>query len=171
MRRLVAKARGVVGFLVAISLALAFAVACSNNGAAVGIEPQGDAIHAPDWSVVVQGPTTVKLALGDGCLPPEIAAGKFVIVPVRVTNEGGQPSTFPMELLNLVDDQDRSYGVAGSAVLMMAYSDMLLQPIGAGDSHDTVVVFDVPRGVKAIRLKLDGVLLSKDAAIVLSALE
>jgi hypothetical protein len=111
----------------------------------------GDEVRDGDFSVVVIG-----VQRADTVASPEhpdvekVARGEFVLVQLTVTNVAAEPQTYAVSFNKLSDGSTR-YQSDDEAWLYLGKLPPILYP---GDSVDTVVVFDVPRGTEVRSIEL-----------------
>ena len=126
-----------------------------------GIGVIGETMVSPPYALTVDYKPSVALSVGKG---PE-ADGRFVIVPIRVTNVGtGGIDMFTNAKLALIDEDDRRFEAAPLAV-QSTFGGLVVQPIDPGDTYEGVVVFDVPRDATQLHLEVDGSLFARTVTI------
>ena len=111
----------------------------------------GQEVRDGNFSFVITGVERVD-AVADPEFPEirKAAQGEYVIVKMTVTNIGAEPQTF-FASFNTLSDGTTVYQSDDEAWI---YLGNTLADLNPGDSVDTAVVFDVPRGteVKSIEL-------------------
>jgi hypothetical protein len=111
----------------------------------------GEEVRDGDFSITVTG-----VQRADTVSSPEhpdvekVAQGEFVLVQLTVTNVGAEPQTYAVSFNTLSDGATR-YQSDDEAWLYLGNLPPTLNP---GDSVDTVVVFDVPRGTEVRSIEL-----------------
>lgn len=84
-----------VGLIIVVVIIVAVATGGSGSEQEQGsaVAGMGEPVRTANWEVVVPSSPSLAQTLGEGFTEEE-AAGKFVIVPISITNVGNQGSTF-----------------------------------------------------------------------------
>lgn len=141
-------------------------VACGGGGSSepVVADAEGVAVGTPllagDWEVtLLKPPEKIKL-VGSGDITYQ-AEGDFLVVFATVGNQGQEMQVVGRDLFTLRDGQGQEYSPVKSAV-QIAYvlehgmQPSLDSPLPAGQTRDSVIVFDIPSGAEDLVLGLKG---------------
>jgi hypothetical protein len=111
----------------------------------------GQEVRDGNFSFVIAGIERVD-AVADAEFPEiqKTAQGEFVIVKMTVTNVGAEPQTF-FASFNTLSDGSTVYQSDDEAWI---YLGNTLADLNPGDSIDTAVVFDVPKGTDVESIEL-----------------
>lgn len=170
--RIVAKgcllAAGAFLGLIVIIVVIALIVSSGSDEGETGAI--GQSVRTANWEIIVTTAPEVRDFVGEGFSRHQ-AAGKYVVVPLSITNVGNEGSTFNRWQVELRDVEDRTFDVAPYSVLSAVGSDLFLEQINPGLTHNTQVVFDVPRNIHSFRLKVKGALFEEYAIVELGEVE
>jgi hypothetical protein len=111
----------------------------------------GQEVRDGNFSFVIAGVERVD-AVADTEFPEiqKTAQGEFVIVKMTVTNVGPEPQTF-FSSFNILSDGKTTFQPDDEAWI---YLGNTLADLNPGDSIDTAVVFDVPKGTDVESIEL-----------------
>ncbi|MEU4534350.1 DUF4352 domain-containing protein [Streptosporangium sp. NPDC023825] len=96
------------------------------------------------------------------------AQGEFLLVRVTVKNIADEAQTFFGEAQKVYDAKGREYKADSEAALYLESSKSLYEQINPGNSVNGVILFDLPRGVTAVKIKLHDSLFSSGVEVELS---
>jgi hypothetical protein len=82
------------------------------------------------------------------------AQGQFVLVSVTVSNIGEEPQTLVGDAQKLFDTQGREFSVDTEAAIYLAESNSIFEEINPGNSVKGTLLYDIPDGVKPVKLEL-----------------
>jgi hypothetical protein len=109
----------------------------------------GKTVTSANWKITLKGVPDVQQVVGGGGVSKQSDNGVFIIIPAVVTNTGSAIMLFPDDLIFLQDATGKQWTLASSTP-QFAYKqnhaevDILMDsPIVAGDTRDTVLIFDV----------------------------
>jgi hypothetical protein len=132
------------------------AVVASAEDVEIGKELQGG-----DWKVALTKPPEQVKIVGEGDITYQ-AEGTYIIVFIKVTNSGQALQVVPRELLKVTDGQNQEFSATQSAV-QVAYilprkMELLLDsPLPAGESRESIIIYDVPSDAGGLKLTMTGV--------------
>jgi len=92
-------------------------------------------------------------AVGTGYLRRQ-AQGRFCLVPLAVRNVGREQRTFTGSAQHLYDAAGRKHDIDPAAVVLVKSTAMLGSPINPGNGVRGTLVYDLPPGVRPVRLEL-----------------
>ena len=139
----------VAGALLLMAGILACLIGVADRGE--GLTAHDGEARSGDFAYVVH-----RVEVTDVLADPEFpdrnvtAAGRFVVVKMTVTNVGNEPQTF-FASFNTLSDGSTVYQSDDEAWI---YLGNTLADLNPGDSVDTAVVFDVPRGTDVESIEL-----------------
>jgi hypothetical protein len=120
----------------------------------------GKTLQGGDWSAVLTQPPEQAKIVGEGNITYQ-AEGTYLIVFIKVTNSGQALQVVPRELLKVIDGQNQEFEAVKSAV-QVAYilprkMELLLDsPLPAGESRESVIIYDVPTDATGLKLIMEG---------------
>jgi Domain of unknown function (DUF4352) len=82
------------------------------------------------------------------------AQGQFVIVTVKVENIGDKSQALSASAQTLYDSKGRKFDADDGAAIYLPDSNSLYEPINPGNTLKSMIVFDVPKGAKLVKLEL-----------------
>lgn len=169
-------------------LALVVTLACgaggtSDGGSGTGTDPKAD----PKKEEVAAQPAKIGQAVRDGkfefivqkmeCGVAKVgpksfgdtAQGQFCLITLNVKNIGKEPQTFSDSSQKAFGTGDVEYSTDSSAALYAnGEQNLLFNEINPGNEVTGVIVFDIPKEAKLIRLKLHDSPFSGGVSVTLS---
>lgn len=113
----------------------------------------GDSFQVGDIEYTALDVRTTS-AIGSGFTRTE-ADGIYVIVDMRMTNVGDEPTSISRSPISLIDGQDRTHDTSSDG--MFTYEDTIGifgEEANPGITHEGAVIFDVPTGQQERYLKV-----------------
>ncbi|MFH1142002.1 MAG: DUF4352 domain-containing protein [Chloroflexota bacterium] len=126
----------------------------------------GSAVIAANWEVSVSKSPSRVSSLSNR-FSSTSTDGQFVLVPIHIRNVGKDSSTFSDSQLKIKDSQGREYDAAPYSVQSLVDGGLFLEQINPGLSHETTVVFELPKDATGLVLLVQGRMLSKTSMIKL----
>jgi hypothetical protein len=120
----------------------------------------GKTLQGGDWEAVLTKPPEQAKIVGEGDITYQ-AEGTYLIVFIKVTNSGQALQVVPRELLKVIDGQNKEFKATQSAV-QVAYilprkMELLLDsPLPAGESRESIIIYDVPSDSSGLKLAIEG---------------
>jgi hypothetical protein len=157
--------RGCAVFLIACCLSIL--IACDGGESSPGpvtADTQnvdiGIPLQAGDWKVELLKPPEKIKVMGKGDITYQ-AEGEFLVVFAKVNNHGQVMQVVGRDLFIVRDGKGQEYNPVKSAVqiayvLQHGMEPSLDSPLAAGESRDSVVIFDVPSDATGLTLGLAG---------------
>jgi hypothetical protein len=120
----------------------------------------GKTIQANNWTAELIGPPEQIKVIGEGNITYQ-ADGNFLVVFLKLTNQGDQMQVVARDLFKVRDGQGQEYDPARSAVqvafvLQRGMQLSLDSPLAADATRDSVIIFDVPEDAAGLELMMDG---------------
>ncbi|WP_028813870.1 DUF4352 domain-containing protein [Streptomyces flavidovirens] len=82
------------------------------------------------------------------------AQGQFILVHMTVQNIGNESQLFDGDAQKLFDPKDREFSADAGAAIYLEESKSFLNEINPGNKVNGIVVFDVPKDVKPVKIEL-----------------
>jgi hypothetical protein len=138
--------------------------ACGGGGGEADPEKAdiGKTLQTEGWKFTLTGVPGKESVVGTGGVTSQ-ASGIFVLIPLTVVNENETILLFPPDLLKLQDTQGRQFNPTGSTpqfAYLQAHpgKELLIDsPVPAGQTRDTVLIFDVPKDAEGLIMIVKGV--------------
>ncbi|OEJ27463.1 hypothetical protein AR457_26370 [Streptomyces agglomeratus] len=96
------------------------------------------------------------------------AQGQFVLVCMDVENIGDEAQLFDGSAQKLFDAEDREFSADTTAAVYLDESQSFLNEINPGNKVKGIVVFDVPKNVKPVKIELHDSFFSGGVAVNLN---
>ncbi|MDQ0842564.1 DUF4352 domain-containing protein [Streptomyces sp. V1I6] len=96
------------------------------------------------------------------------AQGQFILVHMTVSNIGDEAQHFDGDAQKLFDVKDREFSADALAAIYLEESKSFLNEINPGNKVKGIVVFDVPKDVKPVKLELHDSIFSGGVAVDLT---
>ncbi|HEY5783462.1 MAG TPA: DUF4352 domain-containing protein [Microlunatus sp.] len=108
----------------------------------------GDSVKSGDFKVTITKVRDGGKKVGNEYVN-EKAQGHFVLVDVKVKNNGDRADYFSSGDVKLTDDKGREFSVDEMASIYVSDSNPLLEEINPGNTSKGTFAFDLPKGVDA----------------------
>lgn len=95
------------------------------------------------------------------------AQGQFILVYIAVENIGDKSQLFDGSDQKLFDAKNRQFSADTGAALYLEGSESFLNNINPGNKVNGIVVFDIPKSVKPVKLELHDSIFSGGVAVSL----
>ncbi|MEV6961913.1 DUF4352 domain-containing protein [Streptomyces sp. NPDC051207] len=95
------------------------------------------------------------------------AQGQFILVHVTVSNIGNESQLFDGSAQKLFDTKNREFSADTEAAIYLDESKSFLNEINPGNTVEGIVVFDVPKYVMPVKLRLHDSLFSGGVTVAL----
>ncbi|MET8138793.1 DUF4352 domain-containing protein [Sphaerisporangium sp. NPDC005288] len=95
------------------------------------------------------------------------AQGVFWLVNITVKNVGDEPQTFIGDSQKVFDAKGREYSASTEAAIYLHNSKSLYEEINPGNTVHGVVLFDLPKSVRADKIELHDSMFSGGVTVVL----
>jgi hypothetical protein len=108
----------------------------------------GDGVKSGDFKVTITKVRDGGKRVGSEYLN-EKAQGHFVLVDVKIKNNGDRADYFSSSDITLIDTKGREFSVNEMASLYVSDNNPLLEEVNPGNTSKGTFVFDLPKGVDA----------------------
>jgi hypothetical protein len=159
-------ARPTFRFVFVLSLLTAFLLSACGGGESAPVAATADQVEtgtplqSGDWVVELTAPPEQVKVIGEGNITYQ-AEGTFLVVFLKITNQGSTLQIVPRNLIKVRDGEGQEYNPVRSAVqvafvLQRGTGISLDSPQPAGETRESVIIYDIPAGSTGLELIMDG---------------
>lgn len=113
----------------------------------------GDGVKSGDFKVTITKVREGGKRVGSEFLN-EKAQGHFVLVDIKIKNNGDAADYFSSADIKVLDKKGREFSVNEMASLYVSDNNPLLEEVNPGNTSKGTFVFDLPKGVKATQAQV-----------------